>query len=38
MIEKNVKGYDFKMSYFLEYLLDRSEIWNTYWISSLDHV
>ena len=32
MIEKNVipKGYDFKMPYLLEYLLHRSEIWNTY--------
>ena len=38
MIQKNVipMGYDFKMSYLLEYLLDRSEIWNT--LRSLDHV
>ena len=40
MIEKNVIPieYDFKMPYLLEYWLDRSEIWNTYWIWSLDHV
>ena len=40
MIEKNVIpiGYDFKMSYLLEYLLDRFEILNTYWIWSLDQV
>ena len=30
-------GYDFKMSYLLEYLLDRSEIWANY-IWSLDFV
>ena len=32
MIEKNVIsiGYDFKVPYLLEYLLDRSEIWTTY--------
>ena len=31
MIDKNVIpiGYDFKMSFLLEYLSDRSEIWNT---------
>ena len=36
MIEKNVIpiGYDFKMSYLQQYLLDRSEIRNTYWIRS----
>ena len=32
MIDKNVIpiGYDCKMLYLLEYLLDRSEIWFTY--------
>ena len=30
--------YDFKMSYLLEYVLDRSEIWNSNWIWSLYHV
>ena len=42
MREKNVIpipiGYDFKMPYLLEYLLDRCEIWNTYLIWSLNHV
>ena len=31
-------GYDFKMSYLLDYLSDRSEIWTTYWLWSLDNV
>ena len=31
-------GYDFKIPYLLEYWLDRSEIWNTYWVWSLDNV
>ena len=32
MLEKNYIpiGYDIKMPYLLEHLLDRSEIWNTY--------
>ena len=40
MIEKNFipKGFDFKMSYLLEYKLGRFENWNTYWIRSLHHV